>query len=207
MSKVGSQMAYRSFRLAAGVLGKVRTSVWIFALGCFLSCLAFVARPNVWSQLMSMLFSLTALPWLAMLVIQGAIRWRERAVGNLVSCLLIVASFQFAISCGHVVRDAVFRFQSDRWNRAVTWVVRHNAPNGGRPIALPDEYSDLAYGVHYRHDEACGLMVDFFWGGGFPVKHTVRRYALNPDWVDIGQCRKSWSRGRALSGSWYEVSD
>lgn len=200
-------MLYPLLRRVAGVLGKVHASAWIFALGCFLSCFAFVVRPNVWAQLASMLFLLVALPWLAMLVIQGAIRWRERAVGNLVSCLLIVASFQFATSCGHAVRDAVFHYQSARWNRAVTWVVRHRAPNGEGPIRLPAEYSDLARAVHYRHSEACGLMVDFFWGGGFPVKHTVRRYALDPDWIETEACRKSWSRGRALSGNWYEISD
>jgi hypothetical protein len=186
---------------------KVPRSTWIFTATCFIPLCAFAIRPNAWLQLGSMVCFVVALFWCAILVVLGAAKWRERAVGNLVSCLMIVAAFPIAVFCGQTIRSAVFLHDLDRWNQAVKWVVTHNTPNQPRLIQLPPEYSDLADGVGYTHDGTCGLMIDFFWGEGWPVKHTVRRYAINPKWADIMQCREDWSSGSALSGNWYEISD
>jgi hypothetical protein len=186
---------------------RVRRSTTIFVAACFVAWCAFTARPNVWAQLASMSAVIAALFWLVVLVVQGAIRWREKGLQNLVACLLVIAVFPAAVLCGKAIRSAVFDYQLDRWNRAVTWVTTTHLPNQGDLIRLPAPYSDLAYGVHYTHDEDCGLMIDFFWGGGFPVKHTVRRYAANRKWLAAEQCTAGWSRGREIGGRWYEISD
>lgn len=150
---------------------------------------------------------MAALFWLGKLVVQGAIRWREYALQNLVSCLLIILTFPLAVLGGQAIRTAVFSHEIGRWHNAVAWVATHSKPNQESRIELPSLYSDLAYGVHYRHDDACGLTIDFFWGAGFPVKHTVRRYAVDPEWINIKECQTGWSRGRMISERWYELSD
>jgi hypothetical protein len=71
----------------------------------------------------------------------------------------------------------------------------------------PAEYADLAYIIHVRKNEECGLLIDFFWGGGFPVKHTVRRFASIPSFIERKECTKDWNRGRKLAEHWYELSD
>ena len=186
---------------------RFRKFTWLLIAICFVSCFAFAARPSVWMQLASMISLLAAIIYIGMLFVLAITKWRDQALVNLLSCLLIVLSVPAAIFSGHKFRSMIFSYNLDRWNQAVVWVVSHNRPNQDRPIQLPDQYSDLARGVHYKYEKSCGLMVDFFWGGGFPVKHTVRRYASNPKWVDIKQCGVDWSRGRTLSGNWYEISD
>lgn len=167
----------------------------------------FAARPNPWVQFAAMGMSLVALVTIMLLIIQGVVKWREHGWVNLVSCLLIVASFSLAALSGNAVRKAVFQHNLDRWNRAAVWVMTHHEANEDMPIKLPPPYSRIAYVVWYRYDKPCGLMIDFVWGSGFPVKHTVRRYATDPAWIDKAQCHKDWSRGRVLSGNWYEISD
>jgi hypothetical protein len=203
----GTSTTQRGLTQPLGPKMRVRRSTWFLIATCFLSWCAFTTRPNPWVQLAAMASVIVALIWLAKLAIQGSLKWRERGARNLISCLLIIASFPLAVFCGQTTRSAIFSHNLDRWNQAVTWVTTHKEPNRDNLIELPSRYADLAYGVHYKHDKACGLMIDFFWGGGFPVKHTVRRYAVNPNWIDIKQCRTDWSRGRMISGNWYEISD
>lgn len=185
----------------------IRKSVWLLIVICFVSTCMFAARPSAGVQLLSMVSALAALVTLVLLAIQSATRWRQHGLANLVACMLLVLSFPAAVHLGHAIRGVVFNRDLDRWYHAANWVMTHGEPNLGRPVGLPLQYSDLAPGVHYKIDQTCGLMIDFFWGGGFPVKHTVRRYAANPDWVDVKQCSATWRRGRHLSGNWYEISD
>jgi len=139
--------------------------------------------------------------------VQGALKWRTHGIHKLLSCLPLLAALPFAVFCGHAIRHAIFSHDIHRWNEAVEWVKAENKPNPDHRIQLPLQYADLAYGVFYTDDDTCGLMIDFFWGGAFPVKHTVRRYAPNPEWSDTQQCRESWHNIRTLSGNWYEISD
>jgi hypothetical protein len=150
--------------------------------------------------------ALVAFIWLISLSVGGVIKWRERGLTNLLSCLVIVLSFPLAIFVGHAIRAAVFSYNLERWNQAAKWVTAHHEPNQDAPIKLPEAYSDLASIAHYRNQEPCGLTVDFFWGSGFPVRHSVRRYATNPEWMQVAQCWRGWGSGRALTGDWYELS-
>lgn len=186
---------------------RISKGTWILAGICFGSCCAFATRPNTLVQLVVMASTLAALIALAILGIQGAIKWRERGLANLLSCLLIVLSFPAGVLVGQAIRSSIFAHDLARWNQAAAWVIANKAPNAGASMELPPQFSDLAHLVHYKTDESCGLMIDFFWGGGFPVKHTVRRYATNPEWMDIRECQAHWSRGRHLAGDWYEISD
>jgi hypothetical protein len=185
---------------------KIRRSTWFVIAICFISWCSFTARPNPGKQLAAMVSGFGAVVWLVALSVRGAIKWRERGLVNLVSFSLIVLSLPLAIFCGQVIRGAVFSYNLNRWNQAVAWVLAHNEPDRDGRIELPAEYSDLAYGVHYKNEDPCGLTVDFFWGSGFPVKHTVRRYATNPEWIDMRKCWIGWRSGRVISGDWYELS-
>ena len=185
----------------------IRRSTWQLAAIFFLSWCAFATRPGGWTQLAAMLSVLVAITYLLTLAGHGIFKWREQALGSLLSCLLIIFSFPAAVASGHMIRGMIFKHNLERWNQAVVWVTSHSKPNQEGPVKLPRQYSDLAKAVHYNHDRTCGLMIDFFWGGGFPVKHTVRRFALNDAWIDIKECRTDWSRGRTIATNWYEISD
>ena len=186
---------------------RIANSTWIFTAIYFILLCAFAIRPSAWLQFGWMICTVVALIWCATLIVLGAVNWRERAIGNLLSCLLIIVTLPVALRCGDMIGNVVFRYKLDRWNQGVKWVMDHNAPNQPGWIHLPPQYADLADGVRYSDDSTCGPMVDFSWGDAWPVKHVVRRYTLNPRWADIPKCREDWSGGKELSGNWYEISD
>lgn len=185
----------------------VSTPTWIFTGIYFTLLCAFGIRPNSWLQFGWMMWTIAALIWCATLILLGAINFREKALGNLLSCLIIIATVPAAMRCGDAISSVVFWYKLDRWNQAVQWVMAHNTPNQPGWIHLPAQYADLADEVGYSDDKACGLMVDFSWGDGWPIKHVMRRYALNPAWADMAQCRQDWTSDKELSRNWYEISD
>ena len=185
----------------------VSTPTWIFTAIYFTLLCAFAIRPNSWLQFGWMIWTVAALIWCAALILLGAMNVREKALGNLLSCLLIVATVPAALHSGDAIGSAVFWYKLDRWNQAAKWVMAHNVPNQSGWIHLPPQYADLADQVGYSDNKTCGVMVDFSWGGGWPMKHVMRRYALNPAWADIAQCRQDWTGDKELSRNWYEISD
>ncbi len=51
-------------------------------------------------------------------------------------------------------------------------------------------------------------MIDFFWGYGFPNKHTIRRYAENPIYLEkTASCLGGWRGYSKLTNNWFELSD
>jgi hypothetical protein len=185
----------------------VSAPTWIFTGLYFTLECALAIRPNSWLQFAWMIWTVAALVWCAVLVVLGAVNFRKKAVGNLLSCLMIIATVPVAFRCGDAIGSAIFSYKLDRWNEAAKWVIAHNHPNQSGWIHLPPQYADLADEVSYSNDKTCGVMVDFSWGDGWPIKHIMRRYAPNPAWVDIPQCRQDWTGDMELSRNWYEISD
>jgi hypothetical protein len=57
----------------------------------------------------------------------------------------------------------------------------------------------------YR-DKKGYLIVFFFWGGGFPVKHRILGYLSDDEVLNDPDFRKSW-RFRKLQKNWFLLSD
>jgi hypothetical protein len=62
----------------------------------------------------------------------------------------------------------------------------------------------LAYTVHARRDDMGILTVEFFWGRGFPLKHTAFIYRSNGAWAQ--DPRLDW-RATRLADNWFRASD
>jgi hypothetical protein len=134
-------------------------------------------------------------------------RWRELRVLGLIAPLVVLGSIPLGVAIGHSVRDWQFSRDLPRYKAAAKWASSRAVPGDTTVLEAPAEYADLAYIIHVRSDKECELFVDFFWGGGFPVKHTIRRFASLPSFVERKQCTKDWARGRKLQENWYELSD
>jgi hypothetical protein len=186
---------------------KISNWTWLVVLACLVSWSGMAARPGTGWQLAVIVSCSVALATLATLIVRGAWKWRERGIVNLVSCLLIVAAPEAGIVIGRTVRGALLSHDLERYRAAAQWVSAHYKPNTLSVIHLPPRYGDLAYGVHYERDDVCGTTIDFYWGGAFPVKHVVRRFAANPDWLRVDKCHKDWGLVRPISGNWYEITD
>lgn len=191
-----------------------RSAKALFAIALFAGCAVafFVGAPTLLSQLISvaaLFVLLLALP------VAGFHAWRHRASGLVrattpfVACLVAVP---MGLSIGGVYRELDFRY---RRLPAFEQVVR-KIESGELPLEtiqeMPSEFQSLAYGVHVHDDAPGGLTVEFFWGGGFPVKHSVYIYrasGLPPptktNWDLKRYCQ--WHRSRRLNDNWFAASD
>lgn len=169
--------------------------------------MTFAARPSGNWQLAVFASSIGALVLMVGLVIQGIVKWRQRGVANLISCILIVAASLGGPAAGRVVRSLQLSHNIDRYNAAARWVMAHNKPDNTKFVLLPSQYADLGHTVIYESDGLCGTRIDFLWGGAFPVKHVVRRFTTSTKWLRVTDCRKYWGRITPISSNWYEMSD
>ena len=186
---------------------RISNWTWLVTIAGLISWWGLAARPRIEWQLACIASCIAAVFLIVALVIRGALKWRERGLVNLISCLLIVAACPAGVGIGRMVRGVLLSHDLDQYDAAVTWVSAHNKPDSSHLIQLPPQFGNLAYGVYYEHDDLCGMTIDFYWGGGFPVKHIVRRYAANPGWVRVGKCHRDWGRIHPISENWYEIAD
>lgn len=120
----------------------------------------------------------------------------------------VLAVVPVAIELGHAVRDWQFQRDLPRYQAAAAWASALAVPDETVTVLSPPAaYADLAYAVHISQDDACGVQVDSFWGGGFPAKHTVRRYVVDPSSMERKPCREGWRRGRVRAEGWFELGD
>jgi hypothetical protein len=70
-------------------------------------------------------------------------------------------------------------------------------------IQVPDELGDYIYGIHTCGYDSGKFEASFFFGGGFPVKHSAWYYSSDGTPPDP----KSWPRHFHIQPNWYRVSD
>jgi hypothetical protein len=135
--------------------------------------------------------------WFAVLLVTTArllCRGRRPSLNSAVLAIWLVAAPFAGAQCGIIIRDAVFRSRLTEYETAV-----HNIQSGIVPIAVPR----LAYHISQTpgHQE-----VFFFWGSGFPVKHTAFVYSQNDPNLDK-RFAQAWHHARPLAPNWYVTND
>ena len=70
-------------------------------------------------------------------------------------------------------------------------------------IKVPDELTVYIYGIHTQGFDSGKFEASFFFGGGFPVKHSAWYYSSDGTPPDP----KSWPRYVHIQPHWYRVSD
>jgi hypothetical protein len=191
-----------------------RSAKTLFAIALFAGCAMafFVAAPTGLSQLISMAALLMVLIALPVTVFRA---WRYRASGPLRAAMPLVACLVAApigYSIGGAYRDLDFRYRRLPAYEEVVRKIQSGELPAGTTKEVPPEIDRLAYMIH-AHDEAPdGLMVEFFWGGGFPVKHSAYIYrasGLPPptstNWELKPYCE--WAGARRLNENWFSASD
>lgn len=186
---------------------KVRMSIWVVALaglGCFA---IFAAKPTALGLLAALAAFLVTVVVFVTCTWRAIFRWKDRGWSGFAAPLVLIMAVPAGVAIGHVVRDWQFSRDMPRYSAAVTWASGRVASGNLVVLEPPPEYADLAYVIHTRQSPECGLLIDFFWGAGFPVKHTVRRFASMPSFVQRKECTTNWTGARKLTDNWYELSD
>jgi hypothetical protein len=118
---------------------------------------------------------------------------RARLISTALTVWFVAAPFAGA-RCGIVVRDTVFRSRFTEYETAVRAM-----QSGTVPPVVPR----LAYHITQPQGHQ---QVFFFWGRGFPVKHTVFVYSPTDPNADSSFAR-AWHHARPLAPNWYVAKD
>ena len=191
-----------------------RSAKALFLIALFAGCAVsfFVAAPTGSSQLVSvaaLLLLLSALP------VALFYAWRHRARGSLRAAAPLLACLVAApigLSIGGVYRDLDFRYRRLPAYEQIVRKIELGELPGEAVKEMPTEMEGLAYGIHVHEDAPGGLMVVFFWGGGFPVKHSVYIYrasGLPPPTSAKWEMEPyyHWPQARRLNANWFAASD
>ncbi|MHC4624072.1 MAG: hypothetical protein ACYS4W_09250 [Planctomycetota bacterium] len=96
-------------------------------------------------------------------------------VGISLLCVILII---LANKIGHRARLYVFQQRLPQYEEAVRVMESKivDKPVFLQGDSVPEEYRHLAYWIHAEINEQNVLVVTFFWGGGFPAKHTAFAY-------------------------------
>lgn len=192
---------------------KFGKSIWckfltaLLSVYCSASIFAFAFRPTPGAQLHLMLACLLIfVAFIRLIEIGVSLRWRRNPSKLILPAIVLLAGYLGGVA-GHQYRDFEFKQDLPKYQQAVGWVKGQPLEVNRENLTLPAEFQGLAYVVQAELGEECGFMVDFFWGAGFPVKHTVRRYIETSEYLAKPECHKGWRQGRKLADHWYELVD
>jgi len=185
-------------------IGRCVIFLWI---AWFLSANAFTTRPNPIAQLGMIIFGLCLLGFIISSAISGIANIRSRGAKDLLPTLFSIIIIIAAPMLGFGLRSLIFRWNMPRYQTAAQWVEQQKFDSTSFYVNLnpPAEFSDLAYAIHASRTKDCGTVIWFFWGSGFPVKHTVRIYSPEES-VTRAICLGDWHPARKLTEDWYEAS-
>jgi hypothetical protein len=186
-------------------IGKPVIFLW---LPYFCSSVAFAIRPNPLGQLGFMVFGFCLLCGIGGALIRAFLSVLRNGLKGFITPSLLVALLFAPLLIGKGVRLLFFKWDLPRYEAAAQWVERQPLTDDSLYVNLdpPAEFASLAYAIHRQHSPACGTVILFFWGSGFPLKHTVRMYSPQ-DSVVKRECLGDWHSPNKLAEHWYEASD
>lgn len=173
-------------------------------------CLAFALigfRPTVGRQIFLMVSLLLVLSCLVFYAVRLLWKWRSECKQCVAAiAILLLGPFIGVVLAPHL-RSAMFSYDLPRYDAAVRWAATHAIVDQEVRLVPREQYRDLGKVIFVRNNAQCGLIVDFFWGEGFPVKHWIRRYAAAPQLQFKETCRETWYRVRPRTQYWSELMD
>ena len=191
-----------------------RSAKVLLAIALFAGCAVafFVGTPTPLSQLISVAALLVLLLALPVAVLHA---WRHRASGLIRATapfLVCLVAVPIGGSLGRVYRDLDFRYRRQPAYEKVVRKIQSGDLPAGNIKEIPPEIHGLAYMIEVHDDAPGGLMVEFFWGGGFPVKHTVYIYRASglppptsPNWEF--KPYRQWDGARRVNENWFADID
>lgn len=120
------------------------------------------------------------------------VRWRALLPGGFYLFVLISSG-----AAGLSARDAYFRsIIPELENQIQTYETDGEFP----------ETDWKGYGISPDTLASGDIVVTFWWGGGFPVKHTALVYCATDEPLEYFRAG-GWNKGYALEEDWYVVKD
>jgi hypothetical protein len=178
----------------------------IFLTGILL--MLFIRKPSSLVQLGLLIiapFMLYAFIYSLYSFIRGFFSLKTSSLLRFLSLLSIVAIFFLSIYTGRLLNHRIF----NKCRPSMEQFIRNLDDKKSflntfkEEIEIPDEISDYIYGIHTQGFDSGKFEASFFFGGGFPVKHSASYYSSD----DTPPDPKSWPRYIHIQPCWYRVSD
>lgn len=169
--------------------------IYILPIICFVLLGAFAFKENVLLQFAAMAAIIGLFISFILSVIHSIKTWRKKK-------LIALLPLAITILCGAgpevgiFLRNSYFRTQLPRLEEAI------------EAFEITGEFPDVKWnGYMARANKWNGeTYATFWWGGGFPVKHTVLLYSSTDDIKDY--CKANgWYSGSQLEEKWWVIRD
>jgi hypothetical protein len=171
-------------------------------------CLAFASiglRPSSDRQFFLIVSLLLVLFCLVFYTVRLLWKWSEHKQ-RIAAIAILLLGPAVGVAIAPHLRSAMFAYDLPRYDAAVRWAATHAIIDQEVRLVPIDQYRDLGSVIFVRNNTQCGLIVDFFWGESFPVKHWLRRYAAAPHQQSKKECRDNWYRVRPRTKFWSELT-
>jgi hypothetical protein len=175
----------------------MKRTIYIISAVFALISAAFAFKENVVLQLIFMIAVLGIFVSFILAVIHLKRRWsvlRWKAIMPLAICLLAIT---VPAHMAQLVRDAYFQSIIPDLESELPSIITNGEPAQTRW---------RGYGVTPLATASGDTAVTFWWGSGFPVKHTALVYCPVDDPKDYFQDH-GWRRGYSLRENWWVVRD
>lgn len=185
------------------------------ALGTVLciSLYNFGYRPDIFSQIGGMLGGVYLFVMLVVSFIAIFKFWEKYSLFSMIPFVILLLCFKagaISLKSGHNKREKVFAERLPQYEEAVRMM---ESKIKGEPLSLrgkevPEAYKHLAYCILAEKDEKGVLVVTFFWGGGFPSKHSAFVYRSDGHLPLKGtEFRREWPFAERINENWLRVGD
>lgn len=169
-------------------------------------------RPHVLTQVAGMFLFFSHFIIIVISLIGIFVFWEDYGSKATIPFVIGILSLFVVVESGkvgHKIRLNVFNKRLPQYEDAVQ-MVENTITNeylrwsGER---IPKEFRHLAYLISARRKKDV-LIVNFLWGGGFPVKHTAFVYISDGRLPGKGtDFRKDWPHCTRINEHWFKVSD
>lgn len=175
--------------------------VWLVAF------IAYAARPTIVSQLLCMLVTPGFFIFCFISLVRlytHSYRERWRVVIPFATCIL---TFGLALGAGPAIRRVMFQRSLPYYESVIHQIESGRISVTPELCRVPQVEGGPAYAVFAQRTTDGILTVEFFTGGGFPVKHSGYLYcslgSIEPD----SDADRRWPRRRELKPLWFQISD
>jgi hypothetical protein len=174
----------------------MKITVCILSIGSGIVLAMFAFKETTLLQILTLAALLGLVTAFVVAVINAVLFWRQRRWRVLFPFLVVLLCGVGGPRLGGVVRNAYFRKQLPDLETAIA---------SYRDTGTMPDTQWRGYQVHADEWEGA-TVVEFWWGSGFPVKHTVLLYFSGDD-ITSYRRRHGWYYASRLEEHWWIVRD
>jgi hypothetical protein len=173
----------------------------------FAATLLFATVETAEVQLFDMALALLVLVALGVAFVRVFLCWKRESWRTLIIFLVTPLLVIFMPDAVGYLRIAAFKRALPQYEAAVQRIASGEIAVSEKRKRIEELEGPLAYGVFAQRSPAGVLTVEFWTGGGFPVKHRGYLYSSSGAIEQNSPAAETWPKRRAVVSQWFRVAD